>query len=114
MLTLTIKGKWYDKIVSGEKKEEYREIKPYYESRFMNAFGVIMVGKEMLHGENVPEEIRKHWPVPVMFKNGYSAESRKFIAECELSIGTGKPEWGADPGVEYYILHIINVKELQE
>ena len=34
MLILPIKKKWFDMIVSGEKKEEYREIKPYYDSRF--------------------------------------------------------------------------------
>lgn len=34
MLTLPIKKKWFDMIVAGEKKEEYREIKPYYDSRF--------------------------------------------------------------------------------
>ena len=34
MLTLPIKKKWFDMIKSGEKKEEYREIKPYYTSRF--------------------------------------------------------------------------------
>lgn len=33
MLILPIKKKWFDMIVSGEKKEEYREIKPYYDSR---------------------------------------------------------------------------------
>lgn len=37
MLTLPIKKKWFDMILSGEKKEEYREIKPYYERRFMFA-----------------------------------------------------------------------------
>lgn len=42
-MILPIKKKWYDMIVSGEKKEEYREIKPYYDSRFMNAFGFIEV-----------------------------------------------------------------------
>lgn len=35
MLTLPIKKKWFDMIKSGEKKEEYREIKPYYASRFL-------------------------------------------------------------------------------
>ena len=29
MLTLPIQKQWYDMILSGEKKEEYREIKPY-------------------------------------------------------------------------------------
>lgn len=36
MLTIPIKKKWYDMILSGEKKEEYREIKPYWEVRFGN------------------------------------------------------------------------------
>ena len=36
MLTLPIKKKWFDMILSGEKKEEYREKKPYYTSRFYN------------------------------------------------------------------------------
>lgn len=32
-LKLTIKKKWFDKIKSGEKKEEYREIKSYWIKR---------------------------------------------------------------------------------
>lgn len=38
MLTLPIKKKWVDMIIDGEKEEEYREIKPYYNSRFNSAF----------------------------------------------------------------------------
>ena len=34
MLTLPIKKKWYDMILSGEKKEEYRAVSPYYTMRF--------------------------------------------------------------------------------
>lgn len=26
-----------------------------------------------------------------------------------LSVGTGKPEWGAEPGRKYYILHIKKI-----
>ena len=37
MLTLPIKKKWLDMIASGEKKEEYREITDYYDTRFTNA-----------------------------------------------------------------------------
>lgn len=48
MLILPIKKKWFDMIVSGEKKEEYREIKPYYDSRFMNAFGFLLAGGQMV------------------------------------------------------------------
>ena len=49
MLILPIKKKWFDMIVSGEKKEEYREIKPYYDSRFMNAFGFLLAGGQMVY-----------------------------------------------------------------
>ena len=40
MLTLPIKKEWFDMIASGTKKEEYRDITPYYEARlgkYMNA-----------------------------------------------------------------------------
>ena len=37
MLTLMIEKKWFDMILSGEKTEEYRELKRYYDSRFRNA-----------------------------------------------------------------------------
>lgn len=36
MLVLPIKKKWFDMIASGEKKEEYREIKDYYDTRIGN------------------------------------------------------------------------------
>ena len=32
-LKLTLTRKWFDMILRGEKKEEYREIKPYWEQR---------------------------------------------------------------------------------
>lgn len=33
-LILPLKKKWFDMIASGEKKEEYREIKEYWRTRF--------------------------------------------------------------------------------
>lgn len=35
-LTLTIKKRWFDEILSGRKTEEYREIKKYYIDKFTN------------------------------------------------------------------------------
>ena len=109
MLTLPIKKKWFDMIVSGEKKEEYREIKPYYDSRFMNAFGFLLVGGQMA----APEEIRKPWPVLVVFRNGYSKDSPEVVCKCTLQFGKGKPEWGAEPGTLYYVLKIEKVEEVR-
>lgn len=95
MLVLPIKKKWFDMILSGEKKEEYREIKPYYDSRFNKLW------KGSLIGGNAKRNI--------MFRNGYSKNSPSFIAECTLKIDYGNTEWGAEPNTKYYVLSIENI-----
>src|SRR6478609_2178429 len=37
ILHLTLKKKWFDMIASGEKKEEYRELKPYWAKRLIDS-----------------------------------------------------------------------------
>lgn len=122
MLTLPIQKKWYDMILSGEKKEEYREIKEYYETRFQNLFGAITIYPssifshrskyELLQGEAVPEEIRKDSVQEIIFRNGYSKDSKAIKARCRLRIGKGRPEWGAEPDKQYYILGILDKEKL--
>ena len=99
MLTLPIKKKWYDMILSGEKKEEYREIKPYYRSRFTSVGLLDRYGLETVSEANI------------LFRNGYSKNSPSFIAKCSLNITTGRPEWGAEPGRKYYVLKIREIQE---
>lgn len=36
MLTFNLKKQWFDKIKSGEKTHEYREVKPYWTNRLAN------------------------------------------------------------------------------
>ena len=103
MLTLPIKKKWFDMILSGEKKEEYRDCTAYYRSRFWSYLG--------LHKTDEEEEWHK-CEFEVVFRNGYQADSPAFIAVCTVSVGTGKPEWGAEPGKNYYILSILRIKEV--
>lgn len=110
MLTLPIKKKWFDMILSGEKKEEYREIKPYYETRFKNIFYTY----KFVSNSEFIIAIRKglkNCKFEVCFRNGYSKNSSSFIAKCTLSVGEGKEEWGAEPQKEYYILRIHEVVE---
>lgn len=95
MLTLPIKKKWYDMILSGEKKEEYREIKPYYDSRFK------IYDSHFSSFENI------------VFRNGYKKDSPKIKCCCYISKGTGKPEWGAESDKEYYVLKILSVEEVK-
>lgn len=107
MLVIPIKKKWFDRIAAGEKKEEYREIKPYYTSRFVKALGFPEGEREEV------QELLRRMPsqkkITVLFRNGYTADSPAFVADCSLSIGEGKPEWGAESGKQYYRLRIDSV-----
>lgn len=110
MLTLPIKKKWFDMILSGEKKEEYRNITPYYETRCMNLFGVVFCGGTWLKcSENGLSECAKDKVQEITFRNGYRKDSPSFIAKCTLSIGEGKEAWGAVPGKEYFRFHIEQI-----
>ena len=97
MLTLPIKKKWFDMILSGEKKEEYREIKPYYTTRLYHYFDMV---------NTLPVSKRR---VQVRFSNGYGYAVPYFIANCHLERRTGKAEWGAEPGKEYYVFVIHRI-----
>ncbi len=105
MIILPIKKEWFDMILSGEKKEEYREIKPYYATRFKNACAGLFT--EGTLDEWLLTPIKFHFPV--RFRNGYTPGSPSFIADVELHRGCGKLEWGAEPGKEYYVLHIKHI-----
>lgn len=93
MITLPIKRKWFDMIKSGVKTEEYRDIKPYYISRF--------------------RIFLRFSPVLVKFRNGYSDNSPYMLCSCYLHKGKGKPEWGA-PNKECYILTINKIIKIEE
>lgn len=106
MLTLPIKKKWFDMILSGEKKEEYREIKPYYDSRFyhIKVKSVIDEKKYFMYAES---------PKYIIFRNGYSKNSPSIKCEVEITVGYGKSKWGAEPNKKYYVLKILDVEEVE-
>lgn len=93
MLTLPIKKKWFDMIKSGEKTEEYREINPYYDSRFLS------------DGDRI---------VFIKFRNGYFPKSPYIICRCYIYQDYGNPEWGAEKDKLYYVLKILCVEEVKE
>ncbi len=101
MLTLPTKGKWFYMILSGEKGEEYREIKPYYMTRFKEVF-------DMYPNSHIPIGTDKR---KIRFRNGYGSSRPEFVALCSLDVKTGKEEWGAEPGKEYYTLKIHEITE---
>ena len=102
MLVLPIKKKWFDMIKSGEKKEEYREIKPYWFTRFVNNIGG-------LYDENLVIHLAKG---RVIFQNGYQKNAPKIMCKVDITTNYGKKEWGAEPNKLYYVLKILSVEEI--
>lgn len=99
-LQLTIKKKWFDMILSGEKTEEYREIKPHWITRLTNQ-----------RGETARPQ--STWKInkidAVCFYNGayYSKDLPNFaISVDSVEIGQGRKEWGAEVGVDYFIIKL--------
>ena len=92
-LHLVLKAKWFEMIYKGIKTVEYREIKEYYGKLF--ACGQIKIGGIYYEADQVD----------ICFHLGYAKNRPTMLFACEgLSIGIGKPEWGASPNVPYYRL----------
>jgi len=103
-MILPIKKQWFDMIKTGIKKEEYREIKPYYDSRFGKYLFGLTLDEELM-----TNEILSIYTIPIIFRNGYSKNSPKIKCICKIQRGYGKEEWGAEKGKEYYVLEILEV-----
>ena len=105
MLVLPIKKKWFDMIKSGEKKEEYREIKPYWTKRFCHALYDLELGnssKTLYKGQGT-----------VIFQNGYQKNAPRIKCDIRLKQDYGFVDWGAAPFKTYYVLEILNVEEIK-
>lgn len=90
ILHLTLKKKWFDMILSGEKKEEYRDIKPYWRKRLL--------------GKNFDA---------VRFINGYSKKSPTFLIKFNgLKLGMGRLEWGAPGSRLVFIIKLGDIIKL--
>ena len=90
VLRMTLKRKWYDMIASGEKTEEYREIKPYWTTRF----------KDFL--------VKKPFDY-IIFKNGYSSDSPEMKVELlDIQFGISKKEWSGEIS-DCYVLFLGKV-----
>lgn len=112
-LKLTLTKKWFALVLSGEKKEEYREIKKHWVQRFVTQkytlqdyqrHGVIdsITGNAEYYSENKMEQFDF-----VEFTNGYSKNSPKVTIEClGITISPGKTEHGAIEGNRYFTIKL--------
>ena len=113
-MVLTLKKQWFDMILSGEKTEEYREMKPYWEKRFGNYFKRVYNFSEK---DFFPPIVWNKQKKNIVFRNGYGTDKPEFTAECTIREDYGKEEWGAEPGIKYYVLtihRIYNKKNIVE
>jgi len=116
VLHLTLKKKWFDMILSGEKKEEYREIKPYWTKRLTHNSYINWLKPELDKLPNhVVEKLEdrnilyKHFR-KVVFVNGYGDDKPAIIVELKsIIIGTGQSKWGGDENEYYYVLELGDV-----
>ena len=91
VLPLVLKSKWYDMIASGEKREEYRDFKPFWRKRLEKWW------------TRKPGDTRKR---VVAFSRGYRKADMFFvvISSC-MTDGSGKPEWG-EPDTPHWVISL--------
>jgi hypothetical protein len=96
-LFMTLKKQWFDMILSGEKKEEYREIKEYWIERLAIDY------QPGLRFEPKQFDV-------IRFKNGYGSNDPVMDVEClGIEIREGNPKWGAVPGDKYFVIKLGNI-----
>lgn len=115
-LHLPLKSQWYSMIHIGVKKEEYREIKPYWITRMF----------EYSDGSTIPSDVANIWAnypnilsfrlgqglvrfkqyTNVCFSYGYTKRTMTYAIES-IRIGLGNPAWGA-PAKDVIIIKLNN------
>lgn len=110
-LHLTLKKKWFDMIASGEKKEEYRDTKYYWEKRLSN-YGSVKRSMMLIFNGQYSKDTFKKFDT-ITFKNGYAANAPTMVVECKgIDIKEGNPDWGAEHGKQYFVIHIGEITSI--
>ena len=120
VLFVVVKEPWFSMIKSGQKKEEYREIKPYYTDKWihpydkrlpatlLNALGVQTIQNKFLieDSNKILDQLRYH---TIHFslgmpKRGTAPEKHIEFRNPKIRISEGRQEWGAKPGKLYFVI----------
>lgn len=125
VIRLTIKKRWFDMIKTGEKKEEYREIKKYWVARLTQCkkstddkAEYLKKGKDFF--KNKEEWTNGHIFRPdycfpkkydyIEFKNGYGKNAPTMIVEFKgLRIDEAIPEWSGNWQGEVFVISLGSV-----
>lgn len=121
VLTLIVSKQWYNMIAAGEKKEEYREIKPYWVARlYYDRFGKLspkmvkeLAGSIVKYGDTEHFEAKNGIEVSfvpythVLFINGYGDDKPRVEKEIEwIDIDRPRKGWCPDDflGKEFFVI----------
>lgn len=122
-LDLVLKRKWFDMIASGEKTEEYREIKPYWVKRLIEERDPVhhdyyekitrtraeFFSDRAIMLQYYLEEgyVRNKGYDTVTFHLGYSKDRPSMTFKIkDIVISRGKSEWGAELGEYYFTIKL--------
>lgn len=108
MLIFPLKKEWYEKIKSGEKTVEYREVKPYWTTRFYHEGG-------SLTGDTISydyEKEKEYFPfvLTCFLQLGYKPETRLRAIITKIEVVDGNDtDLHIDKPV--YAIHLADVRE---
>lgn len=112
ILDLSLTYHWFDKILSGQKKEEYREMKPFYQKRLMDGFkkgGITCANKAC----SICRWNKGQYPLccpikydAIRFHRGQGSPTTMLVEFLDLRTGYGKTEWGAPDNHEVFIIKL--------
>ena len=106
MLIFPLKKEWYEKIKSGEKMVEYREVKPYWTERLNGCF-IIPAASQLLEG--IRKELTFNYVFHCKLRLGYTKEylSARIV---KIEIVDGK-DTDLHINKPVYAIHLTDVRE---
>ena len=107
MLIFPLKKEWYEKIKSGEKTVEYREVKPYWSGRLSKEFdfdqnAFCNIGDIL--------EMGTYWH-PIKFRLGYTKKYMESLLNNIEIVNCKDTDLHIDKPV--YAIHLADVKEIK-
>jgi len=114
-LQMSLKTKWFEMTKAGIKKEDYREITPYWIKRLVHQCSClenIEIEKLKDYINNCPLGGFKDFTQNIMTLGYPKSGDTERILKLEhagIEIRTGNIEWGAEPGKLYFVIKHGNI-----
>lgn len=124
-LFLILIGRWFEMILSNEKREEYRDITPYWVRRLIDVDRSLDESKGesnvvpdnicydiLVNGFEFNEVLKSYrakikpfeW---VYFRHGYNSKNGQCLRGIQsITVGEGLQKWGAEPGKKYFVIKL--------